>query len=163
MCRDMRERESTSSAYLHHQEEVHALDVPVTCSIGPPSINYLAGCMWEGARLRVWWGGIRHVAVEPLDVARSKDLTNTPNWCILVYFWVYFPWTWGFACGCSCCRGAVSHVVWGSAASATPCPRLSWNRGPGQAGPCLGRGDFAVSSGRLLVQNLLKRAPRAAC
>ena len=32
--------------------------------------DYLAGC----------------VAVEPLDVARSKDLTNTPNW---VYFGVF--------------------------------------------------------------------------
>jgi hypothetical protein len=40
----------------------------------------------KGARLRVWWSGIHRVAVEPLDVARSKDLTNTPNW---VYFGVF--------------------------------------------------------------------------
>ena len=40
----------------------------------------------KGARLRVWWSGFHHVAVEPLDVARSKDLTNTPNW---VYFGEY--------------------------------------------------------------------------
>ena len=37
--------------------------------------------------MRVWWSGFHHhVAVEPLDVARSKDLTNTPNW---VYFGVF--------------------------------------------------------------------------
>jgi hypothetical protein len=40
----------------------------------------------KGARLRVWWSGCHHVAVEPLDVARSKDLTNTPKW---VYFGVF--------------------------------------------------------------------------
>jgi hypothetical protein len=87
LCRDM--RESISGAHLHHQEEVHALDLPVTCSIGPASISWLQlpglGVL-KGARLRVWWSGIHHVAVEPLDVARSKDLTNTSNW---VYFGVF--------------------------------------------------------------------------
>jgi hypothetical protein len=68
----------------------------------------------KGARLRVWWSGIHHVAVGPLDVARSKDLlTNTPNW---VYFGVclgVFPVDLEalHVCGCSCRRGAAVSQV----------------------------------------------------
>ena len=81
------ERESISSAHIHHQEEVHALHLPVTLLLAPLGLLQLPGMgVLKGARLRVWWSGFHHVAVEPLDVARSKDLTNTPNW---VYFGVF--------------------------------------------------------------------------
>jgi hypothetical protein len=62
--------------------------MPCICLLlAPLGLLQLPGLgVLKGARLRVWWSGFHHVAVEPLDVARSKDLTNTPNW---VYFGVF--------------------------------------------------------------------------
>jgi hypothetical protein len=41
--------------------------------------------------MRVWSSGIHHVAVGPLDVACSKDLTNTPIMVYFGVFWGVFP------------------------------------------------------------------------
>ena len=72
--------------------------------------------------MRVWSSGIHHVAVGPLDVACSKDLTNTT---IMVYFGVFWGCIsrglGGFGCGCSCRRaGAVCCRKSGGAVLRTP-------------------------------------------
>jgi hypothetical protein len=112
----------------------------IECPFTPPRGSSCIGCAchllhWallqlpglgvlKGAGLRVWWSGIHHAAVEPLDVARSKDLTNTPNWCILVYLFGCISRGLGalhvIRAVVVLCRR--SHVVWGSAASTAPTP-----------------------------------------
>ena len=81
----------------------------------------------KGARLRVWWSGIHHVAVEPLDVARSKDLINTPNW---VYFGV-FPVDLGAL------HVVVSHVGRGSAQCCERRPNLGAEPRATSPGSCV--------------------------
>ena len=93
--------------------------MPCICLLlAPLGLLQLPGLgVLKGARLRVWWSGFHHVAVEPLDVARSKDLTNTPNW---VYFGVLPVDLGALHVVVRCRRGAVSQVGRGSTENAVP-------------------------------------------
>jgi hypothetical protein len=110
LCRDM--RESISSAHIHHQEEVHTVDLPVTCSIGPASSTW-AGCAMggvEGNQVGACVVEERH-SPRCSGAARRSSQQRTDKYTQLGVFWCISRGLTGFACGCSCHRGAVSQVL----------------------------------------------------
>ena len=113
LCRDM--KESISSAHIHHQEEVHALHLPVTCSIGPASITW-DGCV-EGSQVACV---VERLSPRCSGAARRSSQQRPDKYTQLGVFWCISRGLRGFACGCSCRRGAVSQVGRGSTENAVP-------------------------------------------
>ena len=113
LCRDM--RESISSAHIHHQEEVHALHLPVTCSIGPASITW-AGCV-EGSQVACV---VERLSPRCSGAARRSSQQRPDKYTQLGVVWCISRELRGFAGGCSCRRGVVSQVGRGSTENAVP-------------------------------------------
>jgi hypothetical protein len=110
-------RESISSAHIHHQEEVHALHLPDTCSIGPASITW-AGCV-EGSQVACV---VERLSPRCSGADRRSSQQRPDKYTQLGVFWCISRGLTcrGFACGCSCRRGAVSQVGRGSTENAVP-------------------------------------------